>query len=292
MSERPPQRAYDRLVGWLVSLPGRLRRAWRYGSAYYHGGTTQRIITYAIFLSLLVIFLVFFAGSVLGWMWQLFEPLLTSPAPAPTPAHPTPTPTPAPTPIPAPRMLPLFNEPARKFFETDVLRHFVAVGMAIWVSVRVAAIYFGDLHRIGRFRVASRLFRHMLLALPYGQLNLAQGALQTRQPGGQHLIRLLRVGVPVRVRIAADTCAVVEGIFAEPYVVGPTGSSNGNLLRGFSRLRRVVDLREHTVSLDVDGRTRDGLALTGRGLGLSFSVYRAGRPATDESVYPYDNQAI
>ncbi len=291
MSDIPPQSRFDRLLAWLRLLPGRGQRAWRYGSAYYHGGTAQRIITYIVFLTLLAIFLALFAGGVIGWLVEILDNL---PTPSPPPLPP-PTPIPGPTPIPVPlsyRLPAPVVETVSKFTETDVLRHYLAVAISIWVSVRIAALYFGDLHRIHRFRAASRLFRHMLLAWPFGRLDLAQGEMQTPQPNAQRLLGLLRVGVPVAMHIAADTCAVVEGIFAEPYVIGWTRGPQGNLLRGFSRLRRIVDLRDHTVTLDVDGHTRDGLALTGRGIGLTFSVYRNNRPVVDGSTYPYDDQAM
>ena len=293
VSDIPPQSRFDRLAAWLRSLPGRGQRAWRYGSAYYHGGTAQRIITYIIFLTLLAIFLAFFAGGAIGWLVELIDKLSDAPILPPPLEPPTPTPGPTPIPVPLPYRLPApVVETVSKFTETDVLRHYLAVGISIWVSVRIAALYFGDLHRIHRFRAAKRLFRYMLFAWPFGRLDLAQGEMQTPQPNAQRLLGLLRVGVPVSLHIAADTCAVVEGIFAEPYVTGLTRGPRGNLLRGFSRLRRIVDLRDHTVTMDVDGHTRDGLALTGRGIGLTFSVFRNNRPAVEGSTYPYDDQAI
>ena len=195
MSDIPPQSRFDRLVAWLRSLPGRGQRAWRYGSAYYHGGTAQRIITYIIFLTLLAIFLAFFAGGAIGWLVEIIDKISDTPTPPPVLEPPTPTPGPTPIPVPLSYRLPApVVETVSKFTETDVLRHYLAVGISIWVSVRIAALYFGDLHRIHRFRAASRLFRHMLFAWPFGRLDLAQGEMQTPQPNAQRLLGLLARG--------------------------------------------------------------------------------------------------
>ena len=42
----------------------------------------------------------------------------------------------------------------------------------------------------------------------------------------------------------------------------------------------------------MDGHTRDGLALSGHGIGLTFSVFRNNRPVVEGSTFPYDDQAI
>jgi pseudouridine kinase len=108
---------------------------------------------------------------------------------------------------------------------------------------------------------------------------------------GHDLLTFLEAGVPAEVAVAADSCVVFEELHGTPALFGPTGRRPGQL-RAFSRLRRVVDLREQYVTLTVQAWTCDGLPVTAREVELRFSVARNGQAATQQQPYPFDEQAL
>ncbi|MBN2145881.1 MAG: hypothetical protein JW726_00780 [Anaerolineales bacterium] len=103
-------------------------------------------------------------------------------------------------------------------------------------------------------------------------------------------LRLLRVGIPARLIVDQDSCVVIEGSQKQSLVIGPTGEK-GELLLGFSRVRRGVDLRDAAVKLNVRQPTSDGVPLSVDDFQLVFSVFRDGRMVQGDT-YPYVEEAI
>ena len=102
---------------------------------------------------------------------------------------------------------------------------------------------------------------------------------------------LLLVGGPGYVFISNDSAAVFEKPNGSPEVLGPT-TRRMHLIEGFERVRRIVSLREHHVTLSVTTRSRDGLSIEVRDVQLLFGVYRGGRPETQKTPYPFVPSAL
>lgn len=102
---------------------------------------------------------------------------------------------------------------------------------------------------------------------------------------------LLLVGGPGYVFISNDSAAVFEKPDGSPEVLGPT-TRRMHLIEGFERVRRIVSLREHHVTLSVNTRSRDGLPIEVRDVQLLFGVYRGGRPETEKAPYPFVPSAL
>jgi hypothetical protein len=90
------------------------------------------------------------------------------------------------------------------------------------------------------------------------------------------------VGIPARLIVEVDSCAVIEGSQKQSLVIGPTG--NPVILLGFTRLRRTVDLRDAAVKLSVRQPTRDGIPLNVEEAQFIFSVYR--EPTVPDATLP------
>lgn len=102
-------------------------------------------------------------------------------------------------------------------------------------------------------------------------------------------IRLLRVGIPARLIVEPDSCAVIEGHQKQSLVIGSTREPV--ILLGFTRLRRTVDLREAEAQISLRQPTRDGIPVDVEGAQFIFSVYR-GEPTVPGAIYPYNEEAI
>ncbi len=102
---------------------------------------------------------------------------------------------------------------------------------------------------------------------------------------------LLLVGGPGYVFISADSAAFFERPDGTGQVVPPT-RKRLYLMRGFERLRRVVSLQEHKMSVTIHTRSRDGIPIEVQDVELLFSLYRGRRPPTPDNPYPFSESAL
>ena len=197
--------------------------------------------------------------------------------------------------------------------DTWLWRHlyalFVGVGLASWLAM----LYVRDVYGLRRSIRSAGWLRRIIFLLPLGTLHVKGGNLVDEQgrivgpewilvnqqgkvirkndqpvmaEGIRRTLRLLRVGIPARLIVDNNSCAVIEGRRKQAIVCGPTAGAV--LLLGFSRLRRMVDLRDAVATLNLQQPTSDGILLSAEGVELVFSVYRGAQGTT----FHYDEQAI
>lgn len=102
---------------------------------------------------------------------------------------------------------------------------------------------------------------------------------------------LLLIGGPGYVFVSTDSAALFERPDGTAHVVGPT-TRRLELLDGFERLRRIVSLREHQMTLSVSARSRDGIPVEVNDVQLLFSIYRGGRQPTEKTPFPFYPPAL
>ena len=102
---------------------------------------------------------------------------------------------------------------------------------------------------------------------------------------------LLLIGGPGYVFVSTDSAALFERADGTPHVVGPT-TRRLELLEGFERLRRIVSLQEHQLTLSASARSRDGIPIEVKDVQLLFSIYRGGRKPTEKEPFPFYPPAL
>jgi len=102
---------------------------------------------------------------------------------------------------------------------------------------------------------------------------------------------LLLVGGPGYVFVSADSAAFFEQPDGSGKVVSPT-QKGLYLMSGFERLRRVVSLQEHKMTLSLRTRSRDGIPIEIQDVELLFTLYRGRRTPTPDSPYPFSESAL
>jgi hypothetical protein len=107
--------------------------------------------------------------------------------------------------------------------------------------------------------------------------------------GIQRTLRLLRIGVPARLIVEEDSCIVVEGSQKQSLVIGPTRGPIA--LLGFTRVRRMVDLRDAAIKISLHQPTSDGVLLTVEEAEFIFGVDRE-NPTVPGATYLYNEGAI
>jgi len=73
--------------------------------------------------------------------------------------------------------------------------------------------------------------------------------------------------------LLSPNVALFEKVDGTPEIIAPIGQAV--LIEGFERLRKIIDLRDQFIeNEEVNGRTKDGIPVTAKGIRFSFSVMR------------------
>jgi hypothetical protein len=154
------------------------------------------------------------------------------------------------------------------------------------LGYRIAAHYMLDLLELEQFSIASRHLRAAIFGIGYDVLRVDSGELRgldVKHP-------LVGIGGPGYLQVNLGFAAVVEDIDGLPRVIGPTTSS---FMRGFERIRDVIDLRDQLRSVDeVRAVTRDGIEVRAREAQMVFRVFSGGKPRSLADPYPFSEEAI
>ncbi len=175
---------------------------------------------------------------------------------------------------------------ASAFFAPGVLTHLVPIALGLWLGYRIAAHYLVDLLELEQFSSASRYLRASLFGIGYDVLRIDTGelaSLDVKHP-------LLGIGGPGYLQVNLGYAVVVEDIDGIPRVIGPSPST---FMRGFERVRDVIDLRDQLRSVDeVRAVTRDGIEVRAREAQMVFRVFSGGKPRSLADPYPYSEEAV
>jgi hypothetical protein len=217
--------------------------------------------------------------------------------------------------------------PIQALFAADVVRHILIGAYAFWVAYRIAAVYLDDIFELKNVPLAARFIRQTAFASKYDLIEIKDGKVAPEHRQSP----IVLIGGPGMVRVYLENAALFEKIDGTPRVIRPTvrvmgppeqaKAKRAGLLRrlrrrpwrrpatrrdggaiaysdgveiidGFERLRRVIDLRDQVVELNVTGRTRDGIRVAAKDVRLVFSVYRDGRVPTLDHPYPFEDESI
>lgn len=101
------------------------------------------------------------------------------------------------------------------------------------------------------------------------------------------------IGGPGSVIVELDSAALFERSDGRPHVIGPT-VEGPMVLEGFERFRQAIDLRDHrTETLNVPGRSLDGIPVDANDVSFIFSVVRGtDQPPLAQRPYPFLNNGI
>jgi hypothetical protein len=177
---------------------------------------------------------------------------------------------------------PIVVQMANALFSTNVLRHFLILFLALWIALRLAALYLDDIFELRDVRAAQRFL--WLASFPghYYNLTIKNGGVAPEHRRSH----IVHIGGPGLVDVHMENAALFEKINGQPHVIEPT-FSRPEELEGFERLRSVIDLRDQMVEIrELEGRTRDGIPVQARDVRLIYSVYRGDQRQSGWEGYP------
>jgi hypothetical protein len=141
---------------------------------------------------------------------------------------------------PEPLVIQIFSS----LFSTNVLRHFLILMLALWLALRLAALYLDDIFELRDVHASQRFL--WLASFPGHYYNL------TIQNGGvapeHRRSHIVHIGGPGLVDVHMENAALFEKINGQPHVVEPT-FNRPEELEGFERLRSVIDLRDQMIEI-------------------------------------------
>lgn len=176
-------------------------------------------------------------------------------------------------------------------FAVDVLRHLLVLGLALWLGLRMSAIYLDDVFELKDVSVAERFIRRAAFAGQYDRVTIKDGGI----PPENRNSPVLRIGGPGWVDVHLENVAIFERVDGSPHIISPTQKYLA-VLQGFERMRRVIDLRDQVIELTVESRTQDGIPVVAKDVKMVFSVYRGEHAHLEDEAfpqpYPFEPQAV
>jgi hypothetical protein len=171
-------------------------------------------------------------------------------------------------------------------FAPQVLLHLVPVGAALWLGMRLAALYLTDLFELDSPAISESYLRSAIFGAGYDTLNVDHSDIKKLNQASP----LLRIGGPGYLQVNLGFAAVLETAEGLPRVYGP---DQRRFIHGFERVRDVVDLRDQLREVDeVQAVTADGIEVHARDVQMVFRVHGGGQARSLEAPYPYTEAAI
>jgi hypothetical protein len=179
--------------------------------------------------------------------------------------------------------------------QLPILRHVIAIGVPVFLAVRISTMYLADIFELEHQRIAFRFILRAAFGFTYERIVIENGQIRPEDQNKPLAI----IGGPGLVQVNLGNVAIFELINGEPHIIPPTTRRifpfrYDAILQGFERLRDVIELRDMLVNdnkLEVDARTRDGIPVTAKNIHYLFSIWRGDQPAK-QNQYAFDRQAV
>ncbi len=185
------------------------------------------------------------------------------------------------------RDLILYPFPA--LFAMDILRHVFIAVMVFLLALRLTAMYLDDVFELNDILLAEKYILQAVFASQYSVIAIRDGKVAPEHQNSP----VFRIGGPGQVKVHLDNVALFEKMDGSADPVGPLDTLRARKIDRFERLRAVVDLHEHNLSLTVRARTKDGINITADGVQILYSVARSRRrEASLKTPMTYDPDAI
>ncbi len=176
--------------------------------------------------------------------------------------------------------------PLKSLFAPVAFRRMLAVGLAFWLAIQLAANYLDDVFELSDYQIAEKYILQASLANRNERIEIKEGKVSDKTDS-----TVVKIGGPGLVKVHFDSAALVENAKGEPTVI--LAEDGFVSLDRFERLRKVLLLRDHIIETKVSTRTRDGIPITADGVRLKYHVLRDSSKINDDKIpYPIVRKAV
>ena len=178
-----------------------------------------------------------------------------------------------------------------QFINPLVLTRLIVVAIAYITALHFSGQYLKTIYQIKSGRSARNILVNLAFGLPLSDsVFIEDGQIASISKNSP----ILSFGGPGKVKIGFDSGVLLERIDGIAEIIGPTENlSDGYLiLKPFEKIRKIFNLKSHTLSFDLLVRTNDGIPLRIKDIRLTFSILRGTNKVTLTKPYPFSSQAI
>lgn len=174
------------------------------------------------------------------------------------------------------------------FLSLDVLLVMFSLVMGYIVALKITSIYLADLFDIKDNSISEKYLKQSAFSFPgYYQIHVENAQIRPEDQKSP----ISKIGGPGKVLINLENAVVFEKIDGIPRVEGPSFEKPVEL-ESFERIRKVIDLRDQTATLDISTRTLDGIPIEIKDIRIIFSVLRTSNRHSLENPYSFREDAI
>jgi len=158
--------------------------------------------------------------------------------------------------------------------------HFLAIGLAFWLTFRSASIGHKSIFNLGDLSKAKA--------------NLWQTAFNGNSSllKGSNLISEVppkRVSGPRKAQLPMGVAAVIEPYIGQARVMG--ADEKKDIIASFEHIRELIDLRDQVATINLWGRSRDGIRIQVQSAKVVYSIHRSGQEASLSEPHPFSEKS-
>lgn len=170
------------------------------------------------------------------------------------------------------------------FLSLDVILMAVALVLPFVLALEFASLYQSDIYEIANTSVSRRFILQAAFGFPkYQTLEIKEEKLTAEQRKSP----FIQIGGPGIVKPNPEFAVIFERLDGSPHFIRAGMSKKERTLQGFERLRRIIDVRDHTFHYDkIIGRTKDGIKIEIQDVNLLFSIWRPSGNTSLKNPYP------
>jgi len=174
------------------------------------------------------------------------------------------------------------------FLAWDVLLVMFSLVMGYIVALKITSIYLADLFDIKDISISEKYLKQSAFSFPgFYQIQVENAQIRPEDQKSP----ISKIGGPGKVLINLENAVVFEKIDGIPRVEGPSFEKPVEL-ESFERIRKIIDLRDQTATLDISTRTLDGIPIEIKDIRIIFSVLRTSNRHNLENPYTFREEAI
>jgi hypothetical protein len=174
------------------------------------------------------------------------------------------------------------------FLAWDVLLVMLTIYIGYSLALQLASIYLADIFELKDLSISEKYINQSAFSSPnYYQIHIEDALVRQEDQKSP----IFRIGGPGNVIINLENAVVFEKIDGSPRIAGPT-TEKPIELESYERIRKIIDLRDQSASLDISARTQDGIPIEIKDIRIIFSVLRNSSHVTLSRPYPFSDDAI
>lgn len=178
-----------------------------------------------------------------------------------------------------------------RLFDPLILTRLVVITVAFLFAFYFSCKYLKTIYQLQSIKSAGNILLNLSFGFPistYLQINDGQVITDNKNSS------ILSFGGPGKVRVGFDSVALFEKVDGSTGIISSTANLEGGCfkLKPYEKIRRVFNLKSHTISFDLLARTNDGVLLQMKNLRLTYSIFAGTDEETLTKPYPLNPQAI